>query len=132
MNATCGTSEETLTATSSDLRALVIVANVIGFIYNIPQVIYTIRTKSAKDISGIFLALRVISACLWMIYTIILWSPDVFISWAITGSASCILVYYKIRYSTEPWYNECILLCPFCKSRQTVQKLSDEPSEDNV
>jgi uncharacterized protein with PQ loop repeat len=112
-----------------ELRALVIIANIIGFIYNIPQVVYTIRTKSANDISGIFLTLRILSACLWLIYTSILWSPDVFISWVITGTASGILVYYKIRYATEPWYQEIFVLCPCVKQLQSRQQLQEEPSE---
>jgi uncharacterized protein with PQ loop repeat len=66
------------------LRSIVIIANIIGFIYNIPQVILTIRTKSTDDISAIFLILRLISATLWLIYTSIIWSPDVFVSWIIT------------------------------------------------
>ena len=108
------------------LRALVVTANVIGFIYNIPQVVHTVRTKSANDLSGIFLSLRMISACLWIIYTTVLWSPDVFISWLITGGSSTILLVYKIRYSTEPWTNEWRIYCPCLRRANQPQQIKDE------
>ncbi len=111
------------------LRTLVIIANVIGFVYNIPQVVHTMRTKSANDLSGIFLSLRMISACLWIIYTTILWSPDVLISWIITGGSSTILMVYKVRYSTESWTNEWKLYCPCLCTKPTRQQLQDEPTE---
>lgn len=111
------------------LRTLVVIANVIGFIYNIPQVVHTVRTKSANDLSGIFLSLRMISACLWIIYTTILWSPDVLVSWLITGGSSTILLVYKIRYSTEPWTNEWKVYCPCLRADTTRQQIKDEPVE---
>ncbi len=111
------------------LRSLVIIANVIGFVYNIPQVVHTMRTKSANDLSGIFLSLRMISACLWIVYTTILWSPDVLISWIITGGSSTILMVYKVRYSTESWTNEWKLYCPCLRTNTTRQQLQDEPTE---
>jgi uncharacterized protein with PQ loop repeat len=86
---------------NESLRAMVIVANVIGFVYNVPQVILTIRTKSANDISLVFLSMRLLSALLWLIYSGIVWSPDVFISWVITGTSSGVLLYYKIVYSSR-------------------------------
>lgn len=111
------------------LREIVIVANVIGFIYNIPQVVHTIRTKSANDLSGIFLLLRMISACLWIVYTTILWSPDVLISWLVTGGSTTILMVYKIKYSTEPWTNEWRIYCPCIRSSLPRQPIQDEPDE---
>ena len=77
------------------LRTLVITANVIGFIYNLPQVILTIRTKKTDDISGSFLILRFVSAIMWIIYCSYVFSLDVLISWIITGSSSSIILYYK-------------------------------------
>ncbi len=111
------------------LRTLVIVANVIGFVYNVPQVIYTIQSKSAKDLSGMFLSLRIISACLWIIYTTILWSPDVFISWIITGTSSVILMGYKIRYANESWTNEWNMICPCLRMSPQRQQLQEESTE---
>ena len=80
---------------------MVIVANVIGFVYNVPQVVLTMRTKSAKDISLVFLSMRLVSSILWLIYTGIRWAPDVFISWVITGASSGVLLYYKLSRSSR-------------------------------
>lgn len=106
------------------LRSLVIIANIIGFVYNVPQVILTIRTKSAKDLSSLFLIMRIISALLWIIYTIIVWSPDVLISWLITGGSSCILFYYKIVYSE---HNICGELF-FWKKNKAIE-IKDHPHD---
>lgn len=111
------------------LRTIVIVANVIGVIYNVPQVVYTIRSKSANDLSGIFLSLRIISACLWILYTTILWSPDVFISWVITGTSSVILMVYKIRYANESWKKEFSMICPCLRMTPPRQQLQEESTE---
>lgn len=103
------------------LRSLVILANVIGLIYNIPQVILTIRTKSANDLSGIFLILRLVSATLWLIYTSYVWNIDVFISWIITGISSAILFYYKLFYSDKKILDE---IC-FCKKNKGIELKDD-------
>ena len=109
------------------LRSLVIVANIIGFVYNIPQVILTVRTKSANDLSGIFLILRLTSAVMWIIYTTILWSPDVFISWIITGTSSGILFYYKVRYSEKSILDEVRL----CDRKKNMVELKDNQEDQN-
>lgn len=108
------------------LHSIVIVANIIGFIYNVPQVILTVRTKSANDLSGIFLIMRLLSAILWITYTTILWSPDVFISWIITGTSSGILFYYKVRYSDKSIWDE---VRPPCIKRKETIELKDVPNE---
>jgi MtN3 and saliva related transmembrane protein len=91
------------------LQIIVIIANVIGFAYNIPQMILTIRTKRADDISGIFLLLRIVAALLWTIYTIYKNDIDVLISWIITGTTSLILLYYKYFYSKQILCNNKII-----------------------
>lgn len=80
------------------LRSMVIVANIIGFVYNIPQIIHTCRTKKAGDISGLFLFLRFTSAILWIIYSSIEFNLDIIISWIITLVSSIVLLYYKYIY----------------------------------
>ena len=108
------------------LRSLIITANVIGFIYNIPQVILTIRTKSANDISAIFLILRIVSATLWIRYLSFVWNVDVFISWIITGLSSVILLYYKVFYSDKKIWDELCL----CKKNKGIE-LKDEPNDSS-
>ena len=83
------------------LQVLVITANVIGFVYNIPQLVLTIKTKSAHDISGVFLLLRFVSSVLWIIYCVFIFNIDVLISWCITGLCSVILLYYKYIYTSK-------------------------------
>lgn len=126
------------------LRSIVIVANIIGFVYNVPQVVLTVRTKSANDLSGIFLIMRLFSAVLWIIYTSILWSPDVFISWIITGTSSGILFYYKVRYSEKSIWDEVMICKPewrlckpewrLCNRKKNMVELKDThiDSENNV
>jgi uncharacterized protein with PQ loop repeat len=111
------------------LRSLVIIANIIGFVYNVPQVILTIRTKSAKDLSSLFLIMRIVSALLWIIYTSVLWSPDVLISWIITGCSSGILFYYKIMYSD---HNVCGELFFWKKNKAIELKEDMTPTEQNT
>ena len=83
------------------LQGIVILANIIGFIYNLPQVILTIRTKKTDDISGTFLILRFISSILWIIYCIYTNSIDVLISWIITCSSNIVILYYKFFYKNN-------------------------------
>jgi MtN3 and saliva related transmembrane protein len=87
------------------LQSIVILANIIGFVYNLPQVILTIRTKKTDDISGTFLILRFISSILWIIYCSYTNSIYVLISWIVTCSSNIIIMYYKFLYknnTTEP------------------------------
>ena len=92
------------------MQSLVITANIISLVYNIPQIIHTINTKKADDISGIFLWMRLLSGILWIIYCIYVYNLDVLISWTITTCSSIILLYYKYIYyncifSKEPQLN---------------------------
>ena len=83
------------------LQAIVILANIIGFVYNLPQVILTIKTKKTDDISGTFLILRFISSVLWIIYSSYIFSIDVLISWLITCSSNIVIMYYKFFYKNN-------------------------------
>lgn len=78
-----------------DIQNLLIIANIISLIYNIPQVMHTIKSGKADDLSGIFLFLRLISGILWIIYSIYIFNSDILISWLITTVSSVILLYYK-------------------------------------
>ena len=92
------------------LQGIVILANIIGFIYNLPQVILTIRTKKTDDISGTFLILRFISSILWIIYCIYTNSIDVLISWIITCSSNIVILYYKFFYKNQNVQNNIYVL----------------------
>ena len=80
------------------LDTIVIVANILSFVYNLPQIYQTIKTKKADDISGLFLIIRLVSSIMWIIYTTIRYDLQVLISWLITFSSSAIIIYYKFFY----------------------------------
>lgn len=82
-------------------KYLVNIANVIVFIYNIPQVYKTVKTKKARDLSFWFLFLRLVSSIIWIIYSIYYSLIDVLISWILTGSSSAVLLFYKYRYRND-------------------------------
>lgn len=114
---------------NDSLRPMVIAANVIGFVYNVPQVILTVRTKSAKDISLVFLSMRLISSILWLIYTGIRWSPDVFISWVITGASSGVILYYKLSRSSRSELCQEFVWTPSSGVIELKDENAEPPSE---
>jgi len=80
------------------LWSIVLLGNITIFTYNLPQVIHTVKTKSVKDISSIFLWLRVLAALLWGFYSAYKNEIDVLISWILTGGSSCILLFFKYKF----------------------------------
>ena len=78
------------------------VANGMGFIYNLPQVYHTYKTKKTADISGMFLLMRLVTSLMWLFYCIYFFMPDVLASWLITGSSNLVIIYYKYFYKPPP------------------------------
>ena len=84
-------------------RIFIWTANSIGFIYNIPQVVHTVRTNKTADISSIFLWLRFVSGLMWCFYSAYFFMYDVLVSWGITLTSTLIILYYKYLYKdTQP------------------------------
>lgn len=81
------------------LNILVISANIIGFLYNLPQVYLTIKTKKTDDISSLFLFMRLLSSILWIIYSSYKQDWQVLISWLITSTSNIVILYYKFIYN---------------------------------
>jgi MtN3 and saliva related transmembrane protein len=79
------------------VNALIIIANIINFIYNIPQIYRTFKRKSTRDISGIFLLLRLIGNTLMLIYTIYISDIQLCIANSVTVLSSIFLCFYKIH-----------------------------------
>ena len=102
-------------------RIFIWTANSIGFVYNIPQVVHTVRTKKTGDISSIFLWLRFVSSAMWCFYSSYFFMYDVLISWAITLLSSTIILYYKYIYKPE----ETIL--PQIEEPPIIEQTSIEP-----
>jgi uncharacterized protein with PQ loop repeat len=55
---------------STTMNVFLVIANIINLVYNIPQIVKTIRTKSTNDFSEWFLGLRIIGNLIWVAYAI--------------------------------------------------------------
>lgn len=79
------------------MNIMLIIANVINFIYNIPQMIKTYQTKSTRDFSGWFLSLRIIGNVIWVVYSIYVANLLMLVNNVVTVIASVFVGYYKVR-----------------------------------
>ena len=77
---------------------LINIANVIGIIYNIPQMVHTYRRKKADDISALFLNLRTLCSAIWIVYSIYYELWYVLISFASSLISSLFISYYRFEY----------------------------------
>ena len=79
------------------LLTLAVIGNVLNFAYNVPLVWTVIKNNSARDISLLFLYLRIFGSVTWLIYSVI--KPDLLIgiSYIVTLSSSCIIYYVKMK-----------------------------------
>lgn len=98
---------------------LLVTANVINIIYNIPQMVRTYRTKSANDFDGWFLGLRIFYNFLWILYGIEVNSMLICINSIVTILTTVFISYYKIigycniknRITPTQTNNELITTC---------------------
>ena len=74
---------------------LLIIANILNIIYNIPQMVHTYRTKSVDDFDAWFLGLRLLYNVLWVLYGIDVNSMLVVGNSIMTIIASVFIGYYK-------------------------------------
>jgi uncharacterized protein with PQ loop repeat len=77
------------------MNIMLIIANVINLVYNIPQMVQTYRTKSTRDFSGWFLSLHIISNMIWVVYAIYIANLLMLINNTVTVAASIFVGYYK-------------------------------------
>jgi uncharacterized protein with PQ loop repeat len=77
---------------------LINIANVVGIVYNVPQMYHTYKRKSTKDISPIFLHARFWCSLLWTVYCVYYHLWYVLVSWITTGSSSVFMLYYMHIY----------------------------------
>lgn len=75
---------------------LLVTANEINLIYNIPQMVRTYRTRSANDFDGWFLGLRIFYNFLWILYGIEVKSMLICINSIVTILTTVFISYYKI------------------------------------
>ena len=77
------------------INILLVLANIINLVYNIPQMVQTYKTRSTGDFSTIFLSLRIISNIIWIIYSISIDSMLMLINSIVTVIATLFIGYFK-------------------------------------
>ena len=92
---------------STTMNVFLVIGNIINFVYNIPQVIKTYKTKSTKDFSPTFLFMRVIGNCIWLAYSIELQQFLFMLSNIVSVIAAIFISYYKVvELYQERFYNK--------------------------
>jgi MtN3 and saliva related transmembrane protein len=77
------------------MNVFLVIGNIINFVYNIPQVVKTYKTKSTKDFSPTFLFMRVVGNCIWLAYSIELKAFLFILSNIVSVISSIFVSYYK-------------------------------------
>ena len=83
------------------MNVMLIIANVINLVYNIPQMVKTYKTKSTRDFSGWFLSLRIVGNAIWVVYSIYVANLLMLINNVVTVIASVFVAYYKVKEMIE-------------------------------
>ena len=86
-----------------ELLTFAIIGNVLNFAYNIPFVWKVIKTKSAKDISLLFLYLRIFGSISWLVYSII--KPDILVGASYTVTLASSLIVYAVKTKSKLFDN---------------------------
>jgi uncharacterized protein with PQ loop repeat len=81
---------------SLQMNVLLIIANIINLVYNIPQLVKTYKTKSTIDFSEWFLFLRILGNIIWIAYAIEVESLLMLINNIVTVLSSIFIGYYKV------------------------------------
>ena len=74
---------------------VLIIANILNLVYNLPQIVHTYKTKSTKDFSSWFLILRIVTNIIWTWYAIEIDSLLLLINNLVTVLSSIFIAYYK-------------------------------------
>jgi len=78
------------------MNVFLVIGNIINFVYNIPQVVKTYKSKSTKDFSPTFLFMRVIGTSIWLAYSIELQQFLFMIANVVSLFSSIFISYYKV------------------------------------
>lgn len=81
---------------STTMNVFLVIANIINFVYNIPQCVKTYKTKSTKDFSSTFLFLRAIGTVIWLAYSIEIKAFLFIIANVVSLISSIFISYYKL------------------------------------
>jgi len=82
---------------STTMNVFLVIANIINFVYNIPQCVKTYKTKSTKDFSSTFLFLRAIGTVIWLAYSIEIKAFLFIVANIVSLISSIFISYYKVR-----------------------------------
>jgi MtN3 and saliva related transmembrane protein len=80
------------------VTAIGLVAGTLTTISFLPQLVHTLRTKSAKDISYVMLIAFMTGVILWLIYGIFLQALPIILANAVTLALILAILALKIRY----------------------------------
>lgn len=78
------------------INIMLIIANVLNLIYNIPQMVQTYRTKSTRDFSSWFLSLRIVGNGIWLVYSGYIGNLLMLLNNLVSVLASLFIGYYKL------------------------------------
>ena len=81
---------------STVMNVFLVIGNINNFLYNIPQIVKTYKTKSTKDFSASFLFMRVFGNCIWVAYSIELRAFLFIMSNIVSLASSIFISYYKV------------------------------------
>jgi MtN3 and saliva related transmembrane protein len=106
------------------MNVFLLIGNINNFVYNIPQLIKTYKTKSTKDFSASFLFMRVFGNCIWLAYSIELRAFLFIMSNIVSLFSSMFVCYYKVIEMYKgpiSYYNQI----------NSYNEINNEPSEND-
>lgn len=83
------------------VQAVGFMAGVLTAFAFLPQVIQTLRTRSAADLSAAMLGAQSAGVALWIVYGVAIGAPPVILANAFTLILSLILLGFKLAYSPQ-------------------------------
>jgi len=94
------------------MNIFLVIGNIINFIYNLPQMVKTYKTKSTRDFSSTFLFLRVIGNTIWLAYSIEINSFLFMLCNVVSVGASVFISYYKLIEMYKDYTTKVPTLAP--------------------
>lgn len=98
------------------INILLVIANIINLVYNIPQMIQTYKTRSTGDFSTLFLFMRIVGNSIWIFYSVSIDSMLMLINSSVTVIATTFIGYFKFieyRKKQKSLADECLVNTSF-------------------
>ncbi len=80
------------------IEAIGLAAGVLTTIAYLPQVVKTLKTKSAKELSLTMYLVMFAGVMLWLTYGIFIHSFSIIVANIVTGILTSTLIYFKLKY----------------------------------